>query len=171
MTSILKELRDMGTPWVIYKSLTASVDLAVAKYLVTLPPNIGNTNRRDYGERVVICGFAYSFEAANGNGFDIVRRDTTFTPAASTNFVLFGDRCTTAITSKSFGVERCFIPLPVSRSTPDSTYGDDLAIVTTATGPTRGNILIWGVLMPSNERLVANQTSGSPFDMNVSPPN
>lgn len=158
-----ERLRQLGDPWWISRPLTADIALVIPRDAVRLPGHAGGGQKRLSSERVVILGFAYNFVAANGNGFDLVQRDYTVSPGGGTTRVIFGDRATTAITRVHQSVTECYVPLAGGSTSPSLTNGADLEIDVTATGPTSGHILLWGVIAPESEALAHNYT-GSPFD-------
>lgn len=147
MAGIKDLLRD-GSPWWVHSDLSADawlVRCVDSKHFI-------NSHGGDVllGDRIIVLGFMYDFEAANGNGFDLVFGPNEQTsPDTATARVIHGSRATTAITSKSMCVPFCFIPGPCGVYTPISNSAS-LLVNITATGPTRGSLTVWGVVVDKN---------------------
>lgn len=168
----LNKLRAMGEPWCIWRGFAVDQVLAAPRTSVRLPAGIGGGPKPLSSERIVILGFAYDYVAANGNGFDLVSRSAIVSPSAvsTADLVIWSSRATTAQTQVALCVPECFIPLDAGSSSPFLQTGAQLVLDVTATPPTSGQILIWGVTMPGNEGLLTNRYFGSPFNLAAIPP-
>lgn len=169
MVSLLKELRDLGEPWCVWRPLTATQVLVAAKANSLLTAGIDGGPRALLRDRIVICGFAYNFRAADGNGFDLVARSQEYSPGGTTDITIYGDRATTAVTRVSESVPRTLIALDSGGS--PARNPASLVLVATGTPPTSGHIVIWGVICPGSEPLLNNEYYGSPFAAGTAPPN
>ena len=157
----IAKLRALGEPWTIYVPLTADADLVVPALPKRIPNAVSSSGKYLLGSRVIILGFAYDFVAASGNGFDL--EHTWYSSPASTRQI-FGARASANDLRVSLSVPETFIPLDGGSSSPDSP--GKLVLNVTATPPTSGRLLIWGVVTDGQEPLLGNKYFGSPYAPN-----
>lgn len=131
-----------GTPWWVSTNFAADADIVVPRASNRGALPLGQTASLMEENRIILLGFHYSFTAANGNGFDLIWVDNT-TPSSG-NRIIASPRASTAITHVEGGSAFCFIPGPGGQYSP-VVNGATLRLDITATGPTDGRLLCWGI--------------------------
>jgi hypothetical protein len=147
----LNELYSYGTPWRVSYNLadaSATQDLVIPTPLRTGSLNIAN-QRFQERNGIIILGFAYTFRASAADvGFELVSIDDAYDPGTTRTFSIFNVKAQAAGVL-NLSVSPCFIPLtpanPFASTPVGGASGATLRLVATATKPTSGTLLIWGI--------------------------
>jgi hypothetical protein len=151
-------------PWRVSLPLTADSAIAIPQH-----PNLQGTgpgHKALQSDRIIILGFFYSYVAGAASvGFDLVQRDFAVSPGGTNNLVVYGDR-SSAAGQVSLCVPECYIPLSrgVFTTPAASTFvrSAELHLDVTATAPSSGQIVLWGVITDGDEP-VGKASYGSPL--------
>lgn len=166
---ILRDLLEapIGSPWwVNYKLGAAATATLVSPHRTfrrrgAFEPSPADTTNVD-ASRLILLGFHYAVDfAANGN-FTLAWRDHTVTPALPRT-ILYVEGAAGAAEHIEGGMDFCFIPGPGGAVVDGAIeHGADLEITTVQSNT--GSILVWGIEVPADLRLM-KQYHGSPvFD-------
>lgn len=114
--------------------------------------------------RLILLGFYFNFVAADGNGFNLEFIDFQFSPGGYGRPII-APRAATGGLQVTVAMPFCFIPGPQGFHSPtgDVRDGADIQLTTTATGPTSGEVVIWGIHVDANWK-PGKTFTGSPID-------